>query len=115
MLVWSVPALIVPAGVQIHLRLTSATVMNSFFVPQLGSRIYTMAGMENQLYLQADWPGVFPGLSTHFSGDGFADMKLDVRAAQPGLFDAIVMQQVPEAKPVSTWNGRAVATPTPGA
>jgi cytochrome o ubiquinol oxidase subunit II len=41
----SVNELIVPAGRPVHFRLTSATVMNSFFIPQLGSQIYTMPGM----------------------------------------------------------------------
>ena len=35
-------------------------VMNSFFVPQLGSQIYTMAGMTTQLSLQADQPATYP-------------------------------------------------------
>ena len=49
--------LVVPAGVPVHFRLTSASVMNAFFVPQLGSMVATMNGMETQLYLQADRPG----------------------------------------------------------
>jgi cytochrome o ubiquinol oxidase subunit 2 len=54
--------------------------MNSFFVPQLGSQIYTMAGMTSQLSLEADEAGTYPGLSAQFSGAGFADMRFDVRA-----------------------------------
>src|SRR5579863_700341 len=38
----SVNDLVAPAGVPLSFRLTSATVMNSFFVPELGSQIYTM-------------------------------------------------------------------------
>ncbi|MBS0445416.1 MAG: ubiquinol oxidase subunit II [Proteobacteria bacterium] len=76
----SVNRLVVPAGVPLHLTLTSASVMNTFFVPQLGSMIYTMNGMATQLHLQADEPGTFLGLSGHFSGDGFSDMRFDVRA-----------------------------------
>ncbi len=57
--------------------------MNVFFVPRLGSEIYTMYGMTTQLYLQADKPGVYPGLSAHFSGDGFSDMAFDVEAVSP--------------------------------
>ncbi len=72
--------LVVPAGVPIHFSLTSASVMNTFFVPQLGSMIYTMNGMTTQLNLQADEPGVFHGLSGHYSGEGFSDMHFDVRA-----------------------------------
>ena len=54
--------------------------MNSFFVPQLGSQIYTMSGMATRLHLQADHLGTYPGLSTMFSGDGFADMRFTVDA-----------------------------------
>ena len=50
--------------------------MNSFFVPQLGSQIYTMAGMTSQLNLQADQAGTYRGLSAQFSGDGFAGHAL---------------------------------------
>ena len=53
----SLNQLVVPAGTPISFQLTSATVMNSFFVPQLGSQIYTMAGMITHLNLQADRPG----------------------------------------------------------
>jgi cytochrome o ubiquinol oxidase subunit 2 len=83
----SVNRLVVPAGTPVHFRLTSATVMNSFFVPQLGSQIYTMAGMTTQLNLQADRPGTYPGISAQFSGDGFADMRFDVQAVLQGEFD----------------------------
>ena len=76
----SVNELVVPAGVPIHFLLTSASVMNTFFVPQLGSMIYTMNGMQTQLNLIADHPGTYPGLSGHFSGDGFPGMHFNVRA-----------------------------------
>ena len=54
--------------------------MNSFFVPQLGSQIYTMAGMVTRVHLQADHPGTYRGLSAQFSGEGFADMQFNVDA-----------------------------------
>jgi cytochrome o ubiquinol oxidase subunit 2 len=83
----SVNQLVVPAGVPIHFALTSASVMNAFFVPQLGSMIYTMHGMTTQLHLQADRPGVFHGLSAQFSGDGFPDMEFEVHAVPSEQFD----------------------------
>jgi cytochrome o ubiquinol oxidase subunit II len=64
--------------------------MNSFFVPQLGSQIYTMAGMATQLNLLADKPGTYPGLSAQFSGDGFADMRFDVQAVPQAEFESWV-------------------------
>jgi cytochrome o ubiquinol oxidase subunit 2 len=76
----SVNELAVPIGQPIHFRLTSAGVMNSFLVPELGTQIYEMAGMTSQLYLQADEPGTYRGLSTNFSGAGFSDMHFDVKA-----------------------------------
>src|SRR6266850_772316 len=69
----SVNQLVVPAGVPLHFSLTSASVMNAFFIPRLGSMIYTMNGMTTQLNLQADAPSTFRGQSSHFSGDGFSD------------------------------------------
>jgi len=52
--------LIVPAGAPLEFTLTSATVMNAFFVPQLGTQIYTMPGMTTHLNLLADQTGDYP-------------------------------------------------------
>ena len=82
----SVNQLVVPAGVPIHFLLTSGSVLNTFFVPQLGSMIYTMNGMQTQLNLIADHPGTYPGLSGHFSGDGFPGMHFDVHALPADQF-----------------------------
>ena len=82
----SVNQLVVPAGVPIHFSLTSASVMNAFFIPQLGSMIYTMNGMTTRLNLQANIPGTFLGLSSHYSGDGFSDMHFDVQAVPADRF-----------------------------
>jgi cytochrome o ubiquinol oxidase subunit II len=84
--------LVVPTGVPIHFRLTSTSVMNSFFIPQLGSQIYTMPGMTTQLYLQADEPGIYPGISAQFSGPGFSDMRFTLRAESDKGFAGWVAQ-----------------------
>src|ERR1700730_7071365 len=83
----AVNKLVVPAGTPVQFRLTSATVMNSFFVPQLGSQIYAMSGMETHLHLLADSPGEYPGISANFSGDGFSDMRFTVSAVPTKDFD----------------------------
>jgi cytochrome o ubiquinol oxidase subunit II len=72
--------LVVPSATPVEFMLTSATVMNSFLVPQLGSQIYTMPGMTTYLNLMADHPGDYPGLSAQFSGNGFSDMRFVVHA-----------------------------------
>jgi cytochrome o ubiquinol oxidase subunit 2 len=62
--------------------------MTAFFVPQLGSMIYTMNRMGTQLHLLADDPGTFRGLATQLSGDGFADMHFEVVAkTSPEFYD----------------------------
>jgi cytochrome o ubiquinol oxidase subunit 2 len=76
----SVNQLVVPIGTPLHFTLTSSSVMNTFFVPRLGSMIYTMNGMATELYLQADEAGTYRGISGHYSGEGFSDMHFDVRA-----------------------------------
>src|SRR5258705_9064390 len=76
----TVNQLTVPVGTPVRFELTSSGVMNSFFVPQLGGQIYTMAGMMTRLHLQADHPGTYPGLSANYSGAGFADMRFNVDA-----------------------------------
>jgi len=76
----SVNQLTIPIGAPVSFELTSSGVMNSFFVPQLGSQIYTMAGMVTRLELQADHPGTYRGLSAQYSGSGFADMRFSVDA-----------------------------------
>jgi cytochrome o ubiquinol oxidase subunit 2 len=82
----TVNQLVVPAGTPVSFRLTSATVWNSFFVPQMGTMIYTMPRMATHLSLQADRPGVYNGLSSHFSGDGFPGMQFEVQALPPAQF-----------------------------
>ena len=86
----TVNQLVVPAGVPVSYRLTSATVWNSFFVPQFGTMIYTMPRMTTRLNLQADRPGIYEGISSHFSGDGFSGMGFKVQAVPANQFAAWV-------------------------
>lgn len=87
---------VVPSGVPIEFLLTSTNVMNAFWVPQLGTQIYTMPGMTTHLYLLADHDGDYAGLSSNFSGDGFSDMRFVVHAVSAAEF--------------SSWLGTAHAT-----
>ena len=82
----SINRMVVPAGAPLNLKITSASVFNVFFVPRLGTMIYAMYGMTTRLNLQADQPGVYPGLSAHFSGDGFPGMAFDLNAVSPEEF-----------------------------
>ena len=96
----TVNTITVPADTPIHFSLTSASVMNSFYVPQLGSQIYTMNNMATQLNLIADQPGTYAGLSSHYSGDGFSDMYFDLHAVTADDFASWVTATQTAAGPV---------------
>jgi cytochrome o ubiquinol oxidase subunit II len=88
----SVNQLAIPVNTPVDFKLTAESLMNSFFIPQLGSQVYAMAGMQTQLHLIADHPGSYRGLSSAFSGPGFSDMHFQVLATDRQAFDAWVQQ-----------------------
>ena len=79
-----------PAKTPLSFTITSDTVMTSFFIPQLGSQIYAMAGMRTHLNLLADEEGEFTGQNQQFSGAGFPRMSFKARSIAPEDFDAWV-------------------------
>jgi cytochrome o ubiquinol oxidase subunit 2 len=107
--------LVVPTGVPIHFRLTATSVMNSFFIPQLGSQIYTMPGMTTQLNLQADQAGTYPGLSAQFRGPGFSDMRFTVRAGSDKDFAEWVAQTREHGRVLDGTSFADLARPIRGA
>jgi cytochrome o ubiquinol oxidase subunit 2 len=50
--------------------------------------IYTMPRMTTQLNLQADRQGVYDGLSSHYSGQGFSGMRFKAHVVPPQQFAA---------------------------
>lgn len=84
----SVNELVFPQDRPLKLKITSDTVMNSFWIPALGGQIYAMAGMTSQLNLIASEPGAFRGRNTMYSGDGFSDQHFTARALDEADFAA---------------------------
>jgi cytochrome o ubiquinol oxidase subunit II len=110
----AVNQLVIPARTPVEFRLTSGTVMNSFFVPQLGSQIYTMGGMTTHLSLLADKPGEYPGFSANFSGDGFSKMRFVVRSVPAGEFNAWLEQARGTGSALDEAGYAALAKPSKG-
>jgi cytochrome o ubiquinol oxidase subunit 2 len=98
----SVNRLVVPARAPLRLQITSATVLNVFFVPRLGTMIYAMYGMSSRLNLQADELGSYLGEAAHFNGDGFSDMRFDVQTVAPTQFDAWVRSARADGPPLDS-------------
>ncbi|MEM7208764.1 MAG: ubiquinol oxidase subunit II [Pseudomonadota bacterium] len=90
----------IPVDVPVEYLVTSDTVMNSFFVPHLGSQIYAMSGMENRVHLVADEEGVYPGFSANYSGFGFSGMKFSAIAKSEVEFDQWVARVKRSANPL---------------
>jgi cytochrome o ubiquinol oxidase subunit 2 len=88
----SVNELVIPTGRPVDFKLTSESLMNSFYIPRLGSQIYTMAGMQTQLHLIADTAGTYAGQSSNFSGPGYSDMRFDTVAGTSTAFDDWIQQ-----------------------
>lgn len=88
----------IPVDVPVRFYITSDAPMNSLEIPQLAGQIYAMTGMRTTLYLNANTPGTYRGLSTNFSGNGFASMTFTVKATSRRQFDEWVKmtQQAPK-------------------
>jgi cytochrome o ubiquinol oxidase subunit 2 len=108
----TVNRLVVPTGVPLSFRITSDTVMTSFFIPQLGSQIYAMGGMQTRLNLVADKAGTYAGLNSQYSGSGFSDMNFKTVATSRQDFDAWLkrVRQSPNALDAAAF--RRLEAPT---
>jgi cytochrome o ubiquinol oxidase subunit 2 len=105
-----------PLGVPVSFRLTSDTVMNSLYIPQLGGQVYAMAGMKTRLNLVADRPGTFDGMSSQFSGEGFSSMRFHAIGMSGNEFDQWVHKVRQSAAVLSRAGYERLAIPAaPGA
>jgi cytochrome o ubiquinol oxidase subunit 2 len=104
--------LVFPSGTPLNLRITSDTVMNSFYIPALGGQIYAMAGMQSRLHLMADAPGRFLGRNTQYSGGGYADQRFEAIAMTRPDFDAWVAKAKQAPDMLDTAAYRKLAKPS---
>ena len=83
----SVNELAAPVDRPIRFRITSASVMNSFYIPALAGQIYAMAGMETKLHAVINEPGTYQGFSANYSGAGFSGMRFAFHGMEDANFD----------------------------
>ncbi|NMK46790.1 ubiquinol oxidase subunit II [Achromobacter sp. Bel] len=76
-----------PVDRPIQFKITSSTVMNSFFVPALAGQIYAMPGMQTTLHAVINHPGEYEGLSANYSGSGFSGMRFKFHGLDQQGFD----------------------------
>ncbi|WP_253344727.1 ubiquinol oxidase subunit II [Sphingobium sp. OAS761] len=88
----TVNELAAPVDQPIEFKITSASLMNSFFVPALAGQIYAMPGMQTVLHAVANKPGNFEGFSANYTGTGFSHMRFRFHAMDQAGFDRWVAQ-----------------------
>lgn len=77
----------IPKDQLVEFSVTSDAPMNSFWIPQLGSQIMTMQGMQTKLHTVGTRIGVYKGASALYSGIGFSGMKFDVNVVEKETFE----------------------------
>jgi cytochrome c oxidase subunit II len=101
----------VPAGEPVRLRLASADVIHSFWVPRLHGKIDTVPGKVNTFWIEADRPGAYRGQCAEFCGVQHALMGFWVVASPRASFEAwLADHRRPAAEPATeaARRGRAV-------
>ncbi|KQT53173.1 hypothetical protein ASG43_19170 [Aureimonas sp. Leaf454] len=83
----TVNELAAPVDRPIAFKLTSAAIMNSFFIPTLAGQIYAMPGMETKLHAVINKPGIYDGFSANYSGAGFSKMRFKFHGLDEAGFD----------------------------
>lgn len=91
-----------PANVPLNLKVTADAPMNAFHIPQLGSQIYAMAGMQTKLHLMANEPGDYAGRAVNYSGHGFYGMEFVARATSKEDFNKWVEQVQKSSPPLNS-------------
>ena len=90
-----------PENTPIHFELTADGPISSFWIPQLGSQIYSMAAMETQLNVMASTTGEFTGKNMEINGDGYSGMTFKALSTSQADFDAWV-SSVKQSSPTLT-------------
>jgi cytochrome c oxidase subunit 2 len=111
--------LVVPVGRTVSLRMGSADVIHSFWVPQFAAKRDVFANRESRMWFKAETAGEYPGQCAEFCGIQHARMAYRIRAEQPAEFDAwLAHMQTLKGKPApgaSASAGAGVQTASQGA
>lgn len=108
----TVNKIVFPANTPLNFRITSDSVMNSFFIPALGGQIYAMAGMQTRLHLIANEKAEMEGISANYSGAGFTGMKFKAISTSQEDFNAWVAEVKAAPKQLDQAEYDALAKPS---
>jgi cytochrome c oxidase subunit II len=83
----SVPEMVVPVGRTVRIKLESADVTHSFFVPKALYKRMAIPGRSGEFDMTFDQPGVYPGNCTQYCGLDHTHMIFQVRVLAPQQFE----------------------------
>jgi cytochrome o ubiquinol oxidase subunit 2 len=101
-----------PMNTPVDFEITSDSVMNSFWIPQLGGQIYAMPGMSTQMHLLASSQGNFRGSSSNISGSGFAGMDFTANSTSSSDFNKWVSSTSRSSSSLSLASYNKLAEPS---
>jgi cytochrome c oxidase subunit II len=90
--------MVIPAGRDVTLEITSNDVIHSFWIPRLNGKKDAVPGRTHPLHLHADEPGTYVGQCTEFCGLSHAYMRQRVIALEPGEYEAWLENQTQDAE-----------------
>jgi cytochrome c oxidase subunit 2 len=83
----------IPAGRKLLMRIESADVIHSWWVPALGRKTDAIPGKINHAWINADQPGVYGGTCSEYCGAQHATMRIKVFAENEQEFNQWVQAQ----------------------
>lgn len=89
--------MVIPVERAIHLKITSADVIHSFWVPELSGKTDAIPGVINQSLLKASRPGDYYGQCAELCGVSHAYMRLVITAVSENEFAAWAKSQATDA------------------
>lgn len=94
--------MIIEAGRQADLSITSNDVIHSFWIPRLNGKRDAVPGRMHTLSLESEKPGYFYGQCTEFCGLSHAEMRMRVVVLPPDEFEQWIQDQLADARPAET-------------
>ena len=93
--------LVIPAHVNVLLRISSRDVIHSYWIPALNGKKDAVPGRVQTLRLQADQPGIYAGQCTEFCGLSHANMRMQAVALNAADFKAWAANQLEPYVPIA--------------
>jgi cytochrome c oxidase subunit 2 len=103
----------IPVGKVVSVKLRTADVIHSFWVPALTGKTDLIPGQQNESWLQAEREGIYRGQCGEYCGEQHAHMGFEVVASSPDEFEQWRLEQLQSASSnliASSHSGQALFT-----